>query len=91
MRKEIQAFCKDPKGEAPVVWKRSAAHKKLLAKHKAEDAFDVLEAIDALVPQGSPSNRGICAGAGSELVSRQACSTRRASFHDDAHVPRDKH
>jgi len=51
VRKDIQAYCKGPKGEVPVKWKRSAAHKKLLAKHKAEDAFDVLEAIDALLPR----------------------------------------
>ena len=51
MRKDIEAYCKDPKGEVPVKWERSAAHQKLLAKHKAEDAFDVLEAIDALLPR----------------------------------------
>ena len=54
VRKDIQAYSKDPKGEVPVKWKRSAAHKKLLAKHKAEDAFDVLEAIDALLPTATP-------------------------------------
>ena len=54
VRKDIQAYCKDPKGEVPVKWMRSAAHKMLLAKHKAEDAFDVLEAIDALLPPTTP-------------------------------------
>ena len=54
VRKDIQAYCKDPKGEVPVKWERSAAHNMLLAKHKAEDAFNVLKAIDALLPSVAP-------------------------------------
>jgi hypothetical protein len=54
VRKDVQAFIKDPTGEVPVKWRHSAAHKKLLAQHKAEDAFDVLGAIDALLPPATP-------------------------------------
>ena len=54
VRQDVQAFIKDPTGEVPVKWRHSAAHKKLLAQHKAEDAFDVLGAIDALLPPATP-------------------------------------
>lgn len=50
VRKDIQAYCKDPKGNVPVKWKRSAAHQMLLAQHKAKDAFNVQKVIDALLP-----------------------------------------
>ena len=50
LRQDIQAWLKHPEGEIPAAWKHSVAHKQLLAQHKAEDEFDVLESIDAVLP-----------------------------------------